>query len=284
MLSSRCHHPIPIHGLSSLVTHLRTHALALVCFQSRSGGGGGGGAVIKLGGLRRPFPPTHHRPFVLTPALMLPWAASPFTSMEWEGVLVKVHSNVVIVDGGLVDPAPALAAPPSSPAAPAALEAAPARASAGASAGGAFALRSSSNLSDRSWSQRPCDTELGIAVRPGGGASVHPFVHPSASLSICAPLISHRRVFLCPLLPSARSRVHACIASNSVCSACTFTDVPILPPAPASCRSMIFLTPAAEAGAVFDLFPRCACVQMRAHVRMSVSVYANKWACVELCG
>jgi phosphatidylserine/phosphatidylglycerophosphate/cardiolipin synthase-like enzyme len=55
--------------------------------------------------------------------------------LECAGTLIKVHSNIVFVDSG-------------------------------------WMLRSSSNLSDRSWSPRPCDTELGVVVQ---GASVRQF-------------------------------------------------------------------------------------------------------------
>jgi len=55
--------------------------------------------------------------------------------LECAGTLIKVHSNIVFVDSK-------------------------------------WMLRSSSNLSDRSWSPRPCDTELGVVVQ---GASVRQF-------------------------------------------------------------------------------------------------------------
>ncbi|DAZ95176.1 TPA: hypothetical protein N0F65_012430 [Lagenidium giganteum] len=53
--------------------------------------------------------------------------------LEWRGVLVKVHSNILIVDG-------------------------------------MYALRSSSNLADRSLSSRPTDTELGVLLAGPGVA------------------------------------------------------------------------------------------------------------------
>ena len=55
--------------------------------------------------------------------------------LECAGTLIKVHSNIVFVDSE-------------------------------------WALRSSSNLSDRSWSPLPCDTELGVVVQ---GACVREF-------------------------------------------------------------------------------------------------------------
>jgi phosphatidylserine/phosphatidylglycerophosphate/cardiolipin synthase-like enzyme len=65
--------------------------------------------------------------------------------MEFGGVLVKVHSNILIIDG-------------------------------------AYALRSSSNLADRSLSSRPTDTELGVLF---AGEAVQKFQQELFNMYFC---------------------------------------------------------------------------------------------------